>query len=564
MGTAFARVRRALSERGGFRTRAILIACALAPLVLFGILSWLDYDTTLRRARQDAMANAYTLAEHADQVFGAVDVALLQIEFALTDRLLTEIRTDGELHRMLSGINRRLSALESVFVVDGAGSIAASSRAFPMPPYDVQSREYFVAGKNGHDGLFFSVPFRGQFSRSIAFTASRPLQRDGAFHGLLGVTIFPEYFHSLYRGAFLPDTHAVAALMRRDGTLIFKSPEPRTGSDNATADPALVALAAGQNSGLVEGRGMLDARPSITAFRALPNVPLVMVYAVSEADVLAGWRVRFAGYGVAAACAGVLFTIGGALILARPAIPGGPPQEMRGVAERARTEGEPASRTERGADTVLSTVIAALGLARRLVPDDAPPAAGAPDARLREALEGAVHGVFTVQRLIVGTRSRAADARIVNVNSALDSLRKLLLGTMWPAIEVIEGHAERSLDVFVDPARFDLALLDLALGLNEAAPGGGHLRVEATRRAVRNGEPQGIAPGDYVAIAFWRDAGERATGESGIRIETRLRLVAQFATQSDGVMTRQERAGAVIGATLWLPAALVRRAPRKS
>ncbi|MEP9379387.1 cache domain-containing protein [Aquabacter sp. CN5-332] len=552
----------------GRRWRAGLLAlCAAMPLLIFGVVSWYDRASELRTARQAALATAYTLAEHADAVFSAIDIALLQLDVAIEDRPFSDVRTDGRIHQMLVDVRRRLPPLESVFLVDENGSIAASSRAFPMPPYDVQHREYFTVGKAGHEGLFLSVPFRGELSRSVSFTASRPITRQGTFRGIVAVTIFPEYFHSLYRGAFLPESHASAALMRKDGMLIFRSPNPRVPAEPMLASSELVEQTALQSSGLITGKVTLDTRPSLTAFRTLPTVPLTLVYAVNETDLLSAWYGRLVGYGIAAACASGALAAGGALVLFGPA-------RRRGVAadeeppfmarDRRSAPAEPASGVERGVDTLLRVVLAVLAQVRRQLPN-APQAGERPAASiaLQDAVDGAVHGVSAAQRLVAGARTRGAEARIVNVETALAALRKLMTGAVWPPPDFAEAAIESSTDVFVDPARFDLALLDLALGLKEIAPAGARLKVKAVRRAVRTAGPEGLEAGDYVAIDFELDNEGGASRTADVRGETRLRLVARFAAQSDGMLVLDEERGAPARATLWLPAALIKRDPSK-
>lgn len=521
----------------------------------------------MRRARQAALAAAYTLAEHADAVFTAIDIALLQLDLSMEDRAVSDVRTDGRIHQMLADVRRRLPPLESVFLVDENGSIAASSRAFPMPPYDVQHREYFTVGKAGHEGLFLSVPFRGELSRSVSFTASRRIAREGAFRGIVAVTIFPEYFQSLYRGAFSPESNATAALMRADGMLIFRSPNPRMSADPLLASSELVEQTARQSSGLITGKVTLDTRPSLTAFRTLPTMPLTLVYAVNEADLLSAWYGRLAGYGIAAACVSGALTAGGALVLLGPARRRGvkADEEPLFMARDRRAEpGEPNGGVERGVDTLLGVVLAVLAQVRRQLTDP-PQAEGrpAPPFDLSEAVEGAVYGVSVAQSLVAGARPPGAEARIVNVDTSLAALRKLLSGSIWPPLDFTEASRESSTDVFVDPARFGLALLDLALGLKEIAPAGARLKVKAERRVVRAAGPEGLDPGDYVGIDFHLDDEGDATRTADVSGETRLRFVARFAAQSDGMLALEKERGAPVRATLWLPAALIKRDPGK-
>lgn len=558
MGVVGTRWREAL-QGWGLRSRAVLLGCLVAlPLLVFGLVAWLDYLDEVRDARQTALRSAYSLAEHADAVFSAIEGALLQIDQALDDRPVADARGDGTFHQLLQSTLRRLSPVESVFVVDEAGTIAASSRAFPMPPYDVQHREYFQAAKAGHDGLFLSVPFRGEFARSVAFTASRPVTRDGVFRGLVAVTVFPEYFHSLYRSTFLSEEGATstAVLLRRDGTVIFRSPDAR-GAEPIAASPDLLSQTGLQNAGLLAGRGHIDARSDITAFRTLPQAPLTFVYAVREADLTGDWYRRLAGYGLVMACMSGVLAVGGALALFGP---GAQPLPPAGASRDPVAAGEVAFGGPRGITVLLDAARSSLGLARSTVTE---PPIGGLDAR--EVIDGAVFGISAAQRLLMGGRGERLDGRIVNVAAALRALRQLLMGSAWPPLEVEIARLHEAVDVFVDPGLLDLALFDLAMGLLEQGAEGARLAVRAERKDVRAPGMNLLEPGDYVTVAFRMLPADPADGaprrQGG---EARLRGVERFATACDGALVLETLEDGATGATLWLPAALVKSDPSKA
>src|SRR5262249_34782035 len=136
-----------------------------------------------------------------------------------------ELASSQAIHDYMRELKEQLPQVESLFLVNPQGVVAVSSRAFPMPPYDVTAREYFKAARDGHPGLFISERFRGQMAQTIAFTVTRTRLKAGAFDGLVGVTIFPGYFDAFYRVA-LRDPLAIAALIRTDGSVLVRYPEP--------------------------------------------------------------------------------------------------------------------------------------------------------------------------------------------------------------------------------------------------------------------------------------------------------------------------------------------------
>jgi hypothetical protein len=52
-----------------------------------------------------------------------------------------------EVHEFLAKIDHELPLVQSVFLVDPEGYNSASSRAFPMTPYDLRDREYYSSNR---------------------------------------------------------------------------------------------------------------------------------------------------------------------------------------------------------------------------------------------------------------------------------------------------------------------------------------------------------------------------------------------------------------------------------
>lgn len=534
--------------------RTAMAGCAALPLILFGLTAWWDYSREMRAARSEAMAGAYAMAEQADAVFLSLQLALEQIQCVLADRPASEWRADKTIHKALADMQRRFPFVDSFFIVDPDGYMAVSSRSHPIPPYDVRSREYFTVGKAGHEGLHFSLPYRGLFSRAVSFTASRPLERDGAFGGILGGTVFPEYFHTLYRNSAASGANVTAALVRPDGTTFFRSPDSRTGAEGLPPLPDLATVLNNQEAGILKDFTFPDQAGGIAAFRTLPNARLTLIYALSEADILDEWYRRTAGYGIAALASSLAFIAAFAVGGRRQrgdedfAWPAGeaPPAEGTSAAERLPSLGL------RGLDTILSLVTNALAVSRRHATEG-------PGPDLADTLEGASHGVEVAQRLVSALRSRGGQARIVNMAVALEDLRKLLLGAVWPRLFVSLPPGEPLLDVFVDPERLDVALVDLVLGLREMGPSGSRLVASPERRQVRAGTEAPVPMGDYVRLEFRLTGEEGTVRDASMRSETRLRLVENFAEASDGALQVRTPDPQTVVAALWLPAALVRR-----
>ncbi|MFG1425168.1 cache domain-containing protein [Roseixanthobacter glucoisosaccharinicivorans] len=513
------------------------------PLILVALVAWFDREAELKAARQKVIASAHMLSEHAGARFLSVDVALSRVRDALGIRPAGVLRTDTQMHQLLVRLVRRMPELELAFVIDETGRLVSSSRAYPAPARDLSQREFFLAGKGGQEGLLFSVPFRGAASRSVSFAVSRAVWRDGVFGGVVGAIVFPEYFHSSYRGLLGPNPGAVAALVRKDGTLLLRSPDLRAQQDL----PVLIADVPEQRgqheSGLLAASALIEGGPAVAAYRAVPGTDLTVVYALSEGDVLSAWNRRVAGY----VLVGGLASFALAVLTRRPT-----GLRVFGARRQLRLGGVPRpslSEASVGAvDRVLTPVLADLtfvGTRNR---------ADGPEPEFDEALAGAGHGVRLAQRLLDAGR-RGGRPRIVHAPTVLNNVRCLLIGSVWPPLELTVASDAKDMDVFVEPAGFELAVLDLVMDLKQQADAGSQITLGARRDVVR-AEPVHVEAGEYVCVTV--RAASTMPADGGTLRTARHDEIAAFAARAGGGWQMMTGADGP-EARLWIPAALGRR-----
>src|SRR5262245_35915596 len=116
------------------RAGRLLLAVSIAlPASLFAGAAWHDYTTEVGQAREDLRSRVGALAEHAQTVLESINLVLARVADGVENRSWDEIRSSAEIHELLTSMQREMPQVESIFLVDPEGSIAASSRAFPMP-----------------------------------------------------------------------------------------------------------------------------------------------------------------------------------------------------------------------------------------------------------------------------------------------------------------------------------------------------------------------------------------------------------------------------------------------
>ncbi|OZA91831.1 MAG: hypothetical protein B7X76_01495 [Azorhizobium sp. 39-67-5] len=522
---------------------ARVVAVVGLPLILVALVAWFDRNSELKAARQKVIASAHVLSEHAGARFLSVDVALSQVRDALGTRAVTAMRTDTDMHDLLVRLVRRMPELELAFVIDERGVLASSSRIYPAPERDLSQREFFLAGKAGQEGLLFSVPFRGAATRSVSFAVSRAIWRDGVFGGIVGAIVFPEYFHSSYRGLLAPTPGAAAALVRKDGTLLLRSPDLRAQPDTPLLIPDVPEQRGKHESGLLAASALIEGGPAAAAYRAVPGTDLTVVYALSEGDVLSAWNKRVAGY----VLMGGLASFALAVLMRRPTGLG-----ALGARGRPGTGTPPrpslSDATVGAVDRVLTPVLGDLAFL------DARNRADGPAPEFDDALNGAGHGVRLAQRLLDAGR-RGGRPRIVHAPTVLNNVRCLLIGSVWPPIEIDAAADEKGLDVFVEAAEFELAVMDLVMDLKQRADAGSQITLAARRDVVRS-EPAHVQAGDYVCITL-RAACSRHADASATNA-MRHEEIAAFATRAGGGWQMLSGPDGP-EARLWIPAALGRR-----
>ena len=267
-----------LGERSNRITNPLRIACVVLPAALFLGLAWVDYRDELARTRNDVATATNALAEHARTVVESVDLVIARVMEHIAHQDWTTLASSPETHDFLDRLRRELPQVEAVFLVDPTGSIAASSRAYPMPRYDVHGAEYFAAAKaRNDDALVISAPFPGTISGTTGFMISRRRVQDGKFDGVVGVTVSRQYFDSVYRAVLdVPDASA-AGLVRTDGAILVRFPDLPSHQVALPASNAMMtAVRSGTEFGLltgsiVPGRQRAYRRLQTTAQSAAPG-----------------------------------------------------------------------------------------------------------------------------------------------------------------------------------------------------------------------------------------------------------------------------------------------------
>jgi len=244
--------------------------------------------------------------------------------FASADAALRQLAVHGQRHGGASGSpedwNPILAAARaalpesgSISVTDAKGTILHSTQKLIVG--QSRANDYlFLQLAKGDEQLLVDKPFASvSQQRQYIIPVGRRLERpDGAFDGIVVVTLIPEHYRDFFRTLDVGPSGAVEVL-HPAGIVLFREPSAQNPiNEKAEGDPVLNA-ARQTAEGVLHPALAPGDRAGITAYRRLDSPLLIAAVTLDRDDVLRDW------YGqrrVSAAALGVLTLTIGAMVFA--------------------------------------------------------------------------------------------------------------------------------------------------------------------------------------------------------------------------------------------------------
>jgi signal transduction histidine kinase/CheY-like chemotaxis protein/integral membrane sensor domain MASE1 len=202
---------------------------------------------------------------------------------------------------------------------------------------------------------------------------------------------------------------------------------------------------------------------------------------------------------------------------------------------------------------------------------------GSDEAALRRSaaiLRATERGERLTRQLLAFSRRQNLRPEVVDLRHRTAEMAEMLARSTRDDIQVSVEMPDELWPVSVDPAEFELAVLNIAVNARDAMPDGGHLSITARNATIASGDaPADGVVGDFVALVL-KDTGTgmspetlaRAfepyftTKEVGAGSGLGLSQVYGFANQSGGTATIDSEPGVGTTVTLSLPRATGRPA----
>ena len=299
------------------RLRRQLLALALGLVLLSGLLVALALSQQRAQDLDSGQLLNESLARVVEaQVASAVQAVDQRLQLTAQGLALLEASGQSSQISVRALLREQAAALpfaRAIWVLDTQGRVLHAPDASGVG-LQLADRDFFQAYlRDPQTGFHMGSPVRSRATGQWLISAARPLRSaSGAFAGVLVAGLDPPYFDRLWQALDLgPD--AAVALLRRDGTLLMRSPFLENAMGQNFAGSALFSQRlAAEPSGSYTGPSPVDGRPRLNAYRSLAGPPALLVLVARSTDtVLAPWRhqVWLVGsiWAAAAAVIGLLF-----------------------------------------------------------------------------------------------------------------------------------------------------------------------------------------------------------------------------------------------------------------
>ena len=281
-----------IKRRGWERIDARMLLCVFVVLLTAGI--WGATLLQLRQARDGAIADAEREVRGLARVFDEHAVRTIEAADQAVTYLRHRYNTVGATLDIVRDLRQGLNPgnLYNLFtVVDAHGNMVLSSQ--PFKPTNLSDREHFrVHALQDTGTLFISKPVLGRVSKKWSIQMTRRINHaDGAFKGVVVVSMDPFYFTRLYDEVDLGQRSSIA-MIGTDGVVRAR----RVGSVDSVGqdigDSALFALMQGRARGSFVERSPVDGVLRYYAFEKMADYPLYMLVGLDSTSVLADYISR--------------------------------------------------------------------------------------------------------------------------------------------------------------------------------------------------------------------------------------------------------------------------------
>jgi diguanylate cyclase (GGDEF)-like protein len=270
-------------------------------------LSVLAVALTVWGLRSDAIEDAQTdtanivtvLSEQLARSIQSIDIVLTDIsEQTQAQSRLAQNEFDKRIpshdfYEFLKERLGRLSQADFIGINDKDGQVTITTQEWPTPKLNVADREYFQHFKDNDDtGIYISAPVTNRLTGApMIFFSRRINDANNKFLGVVLVGSRLSYFEGIYSSITRLHNQSFL-LLHRDGRIILRYPDAVDRSNEKMPEGSPWYKLVAQGGGHYRSPGYFDKEARFVSVQPLPDYPLVIDVAISEAAALANWYRR--------------------------------------------------------------------------------------------------------------------------------------------------------------------------------------------------------------------------------------------------------------------------------
>jgi two-component system, NtrC family, sensor kinase len=507
--------------------RLAMAAALLVPCLLFAFASWNSYRNLAALTDERLTRSLDLQQEEAQKTFELVDLALNNTSDLVMGMSDSEIRHNGaRLYPVLKKLVSEIPAVQSIWIYGTDGRALVTSWLQTPPDESFSDRDFLlahVAGDGKSDaGIYYGQVYRSLFEAQPFFTVSRRLDHDGAFVGVLEVSVLPSNFFRFF--STLAYTGGLQyALIRSDGLILARYPEAPTGAgDRLDGNTGFRKnTAESPHNGIYTATSPIDHIERRFAYRRFGSTPLYLTSGIATSEITSELTWDMAAHLIFGIPATLILFLTLFAVLRRT-------QRLYTEIDR-RSVAEDALRQSQKLDAIghltggvahdfnnlLTIIIGNLETAQRHLETWSDGTQLKLARRLENAMRGAERAATLTKRLLAFSRQQPLNPTALDVNRTLNGLSDFLRRALGEdvSLEIVGGGGVWPVEV--DAAELEAAVLNLAVNARDAMPDGGRLTIEAGNSYLDEAYCQqnaDIRPGQYVQIAV-TDTGSGMTKE---------------------------------------------------
>jgi diguanylate cyclase (GGDEF)-like protein len=308
------RVRRRVVFHGLVWVVAGLIALAVAAI---GVTAWGLRSDQIEAGVRETDRIATLLADQTNRSVAAIDVALEDVKARVdaagldTPEELSRAVYTKDIFDFLTARLRQLPLATVITLQASDGALVNSTRQWPRPEANFADRDYFQHLRRIDDGeMFVSLPVNSRLVGTLTLYFSKRFNaRNGDFAGVVSVGVEINYFANIYESVGSLSGQSFL-LMRKDGTLLWRYPEPILNAGVKLPAGSQFYEAIRNGGGHFLSTGYFKEGIRLISVRPLKNYPIAVNVGLLESSVLANWNRRMLAIGagtlLVVCCAGFL------------------------------------------------------------------------------------------------------------------------------------------------------------------------------------------------------------------------------------------------------------------